>query len=550
MKSSLAQFSFVPRTSTINLVLLSAGIVSLAFLLQGNAGFNIPDEGFLWYGTIRTALGDVPLRDFQSYDPGRYYWGALWFKLLRSDGILAMRISQAGFQFLGLTVALLLVRRLSQRWLPLLGAGLLLMIWMFPPWKIYEPVITIAAVYFAVLIIEKPSKRRHLIAGAFIGLATFFGRNQGLYCPLAFLLVIGFVWWKNDRRELLARVGALVLGIIVGYFPMLLMFVLIPGFFSSFVDSILVNLHTGTNLPLPVPWPWRIQNYSHTFKEGLNKTAIGILYLAVPAFYSLVGLGLLVKSKLRATPLLIACTFVGAAYLHYTFDRAQLYYLAWTIPPFILGLIAVPYSFSDRHRKVLTGAVWSFLLVLSWTAAEMAPQNFFLIKAKSAAREMLVSRFHMNIDLDMQKDHLGLVKTDIRGDKLWVQNDMAEVIGFAKEFNSRLGPDDNILIAPYWTGLYPILRKQSPTWEIYFLFPQPQSKQQEVIADLESKHINWAFVCSSYLDRKPELAFQNTHSYVWRYLEMKFESVSTSEKPAAVRDCELLHRTDLTSAFP
>jgi len=200
----------------LNLILLSALLVILFFWIQGDVGFEIADEGFLWYGTIRTAIGEVPGRDFQAYDPGRYYWGALWFKLLSNDGIISLRISQAIFQFLGLSVGLMLLRRVLRSWLALLVAAAVLLLWMFPPWKIYEPVITIFAVYFAVLLIERPSTKRHLMAGIFTGLAAFFGRNHGAYCFAAFLLLIVFIWWRMDRGSLLLRVGAYCLGVVIG----------------------------------------------------------------------------------------------------------------------------------------------------------------------------------------------------------------------------------------------------------------------------------------------------------------------------------------------
>src|ERR1051325_1599343 len=124
------------QLTTRNLLILSAAIVIIGFLLQGNVGLNIPDEGFLWYGTIRTALGEIPIRDFQSYEPGRYYWGALWFKLLRNDGILVLRVSQSVFQFFGLSLALLLLRRLGSGWIALIVAAIIWARWIFPIWKI------------------------------------------------------------------------------------------------------------------------------------------------------------------------------------------------------------------------------------------------------------------------------------------------------------------------------------------------------------------------------------------------------------------------------
>jgi hypothetical protein len=60
------------------IVLFSLALAVARFLVQGDIGLDLGDEGQLWYVTTRTALGDVPLRDIRSYDPGRYYWGAAW----------------------------------------------------------------------------------------------------------------------------------------------------------------------------------------------------------------------------------------------------------------------------------------------------------------------------------------------------------------------------------------------------------------------------------------------------------------------------------------
>jgi hypothetical protein len=527
------------KITTRNLLVLSALLVILVFLLQGNVGLNLPDEGFLWYGTMRTALHEVPARDFQSYDPGRYYWGALWFKLLWDDGILALRVSQAAFQFVGLTLALLLLRRLLNSWVGLIFAAAILARWMVPTWKIYEPVIVIAAIYFAVLIIEQPARSRYLLAGVFTGLAAFFGRNHGLYCGVALLLLTVFLNWKVSKRVLLERLGLLSLGVVIGYAPMLLMFAFVPGFFGQFKQDLLFNLHSATNLPLPVPWPWR-QTYAGVgAREAINRLTVGLLYVAFPVFYLLALARIFFKRA--APPVFLASALVGVMYLHYTFARPQLFYLAWTIPPFILGLLAVPALFSKQHSKAITVAVWSILALSTLGALELSRENLFNAKLKAFTKATLMRRY--GGDFEQAMNAQGLVRAEINGDRVWIATDTARLIDSVKAINRNLiHRRDGLLVAPYYPGIYAVLAKRSPLWEIYFLLPRPIAEQQGMVRELESKGIDWALICHHYVDDRPELAFENTHSLLWQYLSTDFERVQTEETSNLDRDCELLRR--------
>jgi hypothetical protein len=534
MKSLTERLRTGLEPTPLNLVLFAAALTFVFFLLQGNVGLNIADEGFVWYGTIRTALGEVPLRDFQSYDPGRYYWGALWFKVIGSDGLIALRVSQAAFQFLGLAAGLLSLRRVLRGWPSLMLAGFIMSLWMFPAWKIYEPVITALAVYSAVLLVENPSVKRHVAAGAFVGLAAVFGRNHGVYCFAAFLLLILFVWWRVDRAKLAARLGGWVLGVVLGYLPMLLMLALVPGFFRIPLEMLAAARQHGTNLPLPVPWPWA-PNYSRlSWAESAQAFAVGVLYLALPLFYLLAGLRLLLRNSLRDKPVLVACVFVGAAYLHYTFDRPHTYYLAWTIPPFLLGVMALPHSFGGTHRRLLTAAVFSSLLALSWASVVMWPESYFFVKLSTLPGARIAKRLHLLPDYNM-------TKVVVAGDRVWASADMAQVVEDVKAADEKLiPPGEEILLAPSLTTFYPVLRKESPLPEIYFLFPETPEKQEKMVGELEREHVNWAIVCPDQRqDNREDLTFRHTHAYVWQYLDANFEPVGGARMPPG---CELMHR--------
>lgn len=227
------------------LFLLAVGLVSLNFCLQGRVGINLADEGFLWYGAAQTAAGQVPLRDFQSYDPGRYYWIAVWAPVF-GTGLVGVRLAVAVFQLGGVFLSLLVVRRVVSSWWGRGIVGVLLIAWMFPYYKIFESTIAIAAVYVGVCLLECPSRRRHFLAGVFVGGATFFGRNLGLYSFLAGALLIAFSQLRIQREAALSRLGAWGLGLVVGSLPSLLMVLVIPSFAQAFLESILWLISLGT----------------------------------------------------------------------------------------------------------------------------------------------------------------------------------------------------------------------------------------------------------------------------------------------------------------
>lgn len=539
---SLLPYRLIPIS--IKVFLLSLALVTAAFLLQGNIGINLSDEGFLWYGTIHTNLGEVPVRDFQSYDPGRYYWGAAWFKILGNDDLISLRISTAIFQSLGLTFGLLSLRRVTKSWWILAIAGFLLMLWMYPNFYIFEPSMAMAAVYFALLLIEKPSLVRHFIAGVFVGLSAFMGLNHGLYTFVSFLVLLVFVWVKLDRNDFVRRFIAWSFGIIVGYSTILFMLGVIPGFSESYLESIAVYFRLGeTNLPLPVPWFWSASYQGLSWIQAANVFFKGVFFFILPLFNAFIIIYLLLAKRyqLKQKYVLIAATFVSITYMHHAFSRADLEHLSASIHPLLIGLISLPSAFKFKSSKRFTRlnshivpgevepprsrsqAQLGNELILD--QPRLATNNRFskgLLFALLAATLFSVgtaSPYYLKATAPGQ-----YVEKSIIGDQIWMDKGIANLIEKVSQINEQLvQPNEGLLIAPHWTTLYPILQRKSPLWDIYFLFPETEDRQKEMIQQLRDRNVNWVILGDVPLDGREDLRFKNTHPLVWHHLRQDFE---------------------------
>lgn len=172
---------------------ISVLVVFLSFNWQGNKGFNLWDEGYLWYGVQRVLQNEVPILDFLAYDPGRYYWSAAFLKVSGDDGIMTLRTAVAIFQAAGLFVGLLLVAQSAKVkgkadivfWLIAVAT---LVVWMFPRHKLFDISISVFLIGVLTYLISNPIPKRYVIAGACVGLIAVFGRNHGVYGAIGSLL--------------------------------------------------------------------------------------------------------------------------------------------------------------------------------------------------------------------------------------------------------------------------------------------------------------------------------------------------------------------------
>ncbi|MEA2693676.1 MAG: hypothetical protein QOJ16_3063 [Acidobacteriota bacterium] len=479
---------------------------SALFLAQRRIDWSYDEEGFQWYGSVAVAHGQVPLRDFYSYDPGRYYWNGAWAKVL-GEGVLALRLSTALFGTLGLFLGLLAARRaLPRPWL-LVPVGAVLLLSMVPRNKLFESALAMAAVYAAVLLLERPSLGRHAGAGAVVGLAGFFGKNLGGYLLLAFLLLIAWQRWRlaaPGEPGLGRRLAAWAGGVALGASPLLLMLAFVPGFFRAYVDSILFFLQQGrTNFPLPVPWPWRVRHLALTL-VGLENLCLGVAFLLVPLVLA-VSLVFLLRTRredLGSRVLLLAAFPVGLFYAHHAFSRADLAHLGSSIQPVLLGLVALPAALASRAWRRAAGAAVALVLAAVTLLAFLPASPLFQ---------------RLTTDL--------FWAYKVAGDDLWLGPRMTDFLGWAEDaVGSHVPPGAPILMAPNMPGLYPFFGRLSPVWNVYPIWPSEGRLDQRMLGELKRRDVKWALLQNASVDGYEEFRFRNTHPEVWDYLMTEFET--------------------------
>ena len=468
----------------------------------------------------------MPIRDFRSYDPGRYLWTAGCASLLGS-GVVGLRHANALFQVLGLFLALLSIRRvLHSRW-GLVLAGLVLSLWFFPSFKVYEHTAAVAAVFFALRLVEYPSLGRHFASGVVAGLAAFLGRNLGVYCLLASLGLALFLCFKDksDPGTVVRRLGAGMVGAAVGYTPMLLMLLFIPGFFSSFIESILLLFGPGAPiLPKSVPWPWTLGFPTGLDIKELHRFCSSFLFVLFPVVYLIAAVEILKTGAgvLPSRSLLIAATAVGLPFLHHAFMRPDLGHLGQVSHPFLMALLALPAGLGLGPKKRALPLLFAFLLTIS---VLVVPWQLLPTVAKIRAA--------VSAEPSLRRHRIG-------NDQVWLSREKSKYLqAIGTAVSSEGGSAEDILIVPEMPGLYAVLGKTSPVWDPYPLFPAQVKLQRAMIEGLAEKNVAWALVSARQIDGMEARQFRRTHPLVWQYILREFDPVPL---PALPQDQSLFRR--------
>lgn len=499
--------------------LLAGGCTAASFLVHMRDAIG-PDEGYLWYGTLRVFEGKVPLRDFRSYEPGRYYWCAAWM-LAFGRGILALRLAVHLFYWMALVAGLLALRLGGVDWPGTFATALILTAWAYPQHKLFEPGLSMMAVLAGAVLLLSPGPGTFMLAGAVAGLTAFIGINYGLYAGAALFFLTLLAALKVQAIPVLHALGAFSGGFALGIMPLILMLVLIPGFAGTFFERRVraVVKRGSTNLPLPMPWPWRPVPRAISGLPAFGRQCTRWLFLLVPVFCWSVAIGawFVPWSTAQAIPAAVAAGFVGTFNVHHAMSRADLPHLAQSMAPLILGL-----------SGILAGVPLAgiFIFVLFGLAGAVSVLQMY----------PLVHRIRAPHAYDAVK---------IGRNRICVPQSSAQAITQVRDaVATYLRPGESILAVPTLSALYPILGLHAPVYDIFCVYPASEIEQERMLRSIESSRVRLAAVDNGGLDGREDLRFSNTHPRVWAYLRDKFEPVEPAESGSQLH---ILHRKAVPS---
>ncbi len=481
------------------------------------------DEGYLWYGVLRIRHGEVPQRDFRSYEPGRYLWCGL-FSLVFGRSLGAVRLATHAFYALCLGVALVTLRRVGLSGLELFLTAVLLAAWAHPMHKLYEPGLLLLGFSTSTWLALLPSPLTAALAGGAIGLAMLFGFNYFLYLGAAVVLLFVTAGGLATLALPLELFGWVALGAVLGGLPFAA-FLATPGFLRAFIRRRVISIlaRGSTNLPLAVPWPWRPALRQLGRESRIRQFVYGALFVLLPAAPIAVLVGAWVWGPLVSARLagIIAAATLGAVGWHHAYSRADRSHLAQAMAPLLL-----------MAALALTSSLGLFILAvgsvaLNWT---LYPQ---------VRRRRKPQQF--------KPLQLGWLR-------IWLRGPQHRILDAALDLSRRhLAHGGSLLALPNLPWLYAILGRRAPIYDIYAIFPASEAEQDRMLTSISQADVRVAFIANAPTDGREELRFSNTHPLVWRYIVATMEQVEVlpgsvhvfREHARADASTEISHRDKL-----
>lgn len=385
---------FVQRRAGLWMPCLVVLVGWFYYMAYWNYGFIMNDEGFLLDGVVRFLGGQLPLRDFYSYAPLRYFYYAGWFQFVGAH-VMVERFSMMVF---GVVVPLMMFL-VAWRRLPLLLALIPTgMVMLAPgPWlKFIDTFIPILNLWLMLKFLEKPSSGRLFGCGIVLGASAMIRQDHALLLFVVYMILLWLfvsardtrISWSNlaPSKEKFVRLGVLVPGVCLGTAPVIAVYAArgaLPDLFYGLVT------HVSTE-----------STYGFTFFDPLFQIDLSHPIATVSTLFIYLSLGILLLFPIalwrgwrrtgQVDPTLIAIGLTAAAaypltFLHPVFTRlvttAELCYLLGTFEGiWLVDRIRQRFQMQPQLRNMAVGLsiVFLMLIPLGFAGIALANNNIFI----------------------------------------------------------------------------------------------------------------------------------------------------------------------------
>jgi len=268
------------------------GIISLFYYLSYYQYYKIDvDEGLLINGAMRVLSGEVPLKDFHQYTPGRYYLLALWF-LIFGKSIAAERLLFVLLHCLKNILIFATSRKILPLPFSLIPVILLILIPGF--WvKAFVNIFLLVNLYLIYRYLENSTRVNLWLLGFSTGFSLYFREDLAGYSFITVGLMIIFLgtYQKKKIKTILKQGIDFTCAVLLALLPLIL-FYLINNGIIELAEGIFQTVKLGHIES------WTFQSPSVFLKWPLKITdrnlGLAFLYFSILLFF-IIGLILMLR---------------------------------------------------------------------------------------------------------------------------------------------------------------------------------------------------------------------------------------------------------------
>lgn len=462
-------------------------ILIIEFQVNTKYGFNQADEGYLYLGTKMVSKGKVPISDFRAYDPGRYYLCSIGFKLLGKN-IFSHKLTLTILRFISIALISTIIYFITESYIVPLVAILFLIFGEPRYFKNNELFFLISCIGINLTFISGQSDTLFMMAGAYTGIALFFGLNFALYAFVSHLFVILIFKDLSIYNSFYYFSGG-----VVGLLPNIYLSLKNKRYIAAYYKRKIAPIfeRKSSNLPLPHPWLWQQKRYKNEVIEKVQHWYMSFIFtLMLPVSICTFLFAYTFESKF--SNILLSLSLTSVIYFHYAYARSCIGHVLAISAPFNMQLLLLAHTYQSIVLWLITIVSLCFLAKISisrhWLKISK-PRNELFSFLSNCDDEFFVSKNVLNL-LNLLKEKLAIYNKD--------------EVGFL----------------PLMPMFYSLFDKEPIIYDTFCVYPATKQQQHQMLSDL----LNIKFLCilNTPLDGKEQLKFSQTYPEVWHTINKHF----------------------------